>query len=364
MPLNDENYSNDRELTQAVSYELSKFGRSPSLLDRARALNTVRARSSSLPIPAATAAPSLSERLKATIEAERAEAREISAMFADLTADVANDDVILSPAELEDLRTLDDVLNVEDEPEEAPAAPATVVRKKSKLKRRGDKAADLKFARATRVRGTARPTSRRGKDSRAVRRHNTPSRAPFPSLYTKDDKRPPLWRDTKDTGKITWMNRVIYAGGNALTWTLNLSPEIEKRAANDNGATWLAGRIGYRLEKEFGKTRAKEIMGELFFVIGAAKGRRLHLHGVAAVTDNERPAFERALDQAGGHWRGTSGTSVETEREWSPDGWSRYVFEHIPQAERLIAGNPVYAPNNLRSRAKELYTRERARLIG
>jgi hypothetical protein len=46
-------------------------------------------------------------------------------------------------------------------------------------------------------------------------------------------------------------------------------------------------------------------MKELFFTIGATKGGRLHLDGVAAIS------VECALDLAGGQWRGTSGTAVD-----------------------------------------------------
>ncbi|MBM1172852.1 hypothetical protein [Microvirga arabica] len=51
------------------------------------------------------------------------------------------------------------------------------------------------------------------------------------------------------------------------------------------------------------------------------------------------------------------------DREWSPDGCSRYIFRHIPSAAKILKDNPVYIPNKLRSQAKDLYSRERARLL-
>jgi hypothetical protein len=246
--------------------------------------------------------------------------------------------------------------------------PVPAVRKKSKKKVRRTKTADHAFARITRVSGTKRVVYEKDEDGRTVRRLHPTSSLPSSTPLPKPDKVPPLYRDTTDDGKIIWANRVLYAKGNAITWTLNLAPEIGRKVANDNQpGTWLAARIGYYLVKEVGKQRAKAIMKELFFSVGAASiTKRLHVHGVATIEEHEEEPFERALDLAGGQWTaplGDHGDPVDLTREWSPDGWSRYVFEHIPQARRILKGNPVYIPNQLRSRAKALHNRERAKLL-
>lgn len=290
-------------------------------------------------------------RARAKAKAEREEWDEF---FADLPIP-ANDDRSLDPV-IADLEALLDEFaahgNVSSED----------VRKKSKNERRGSKVSDLAFIRRTRVSGTVRPELKRGGKGKKVWRLPAPT---TPTEHSTEHTRPSLWRDTTHVAKIASMTRVIYAKGDAKAWTLNLSPEIEKMAANENGTKKLAGRITYHLEKEFGKARTKLIMCDLAFVVGVTDSKRLHLHGIAAVNSNEEPGFKRALARAGGDWHapaGDPGKQVDVRSLWNPDGWSRYLHEHLPQAERIIAGNPLYAPNTLRNRAKELYTKQRNEL--
>lgn len=312
----------------------------------------------------------LAEEAQASLARQRAEAKaqreEWNELFADLP-DVANDDHTLDPVIADLDAALDAIMASaanDDEPAEEARKKSETARKKSKTKRGPSKVSDLTFVRNTRVPGIARPALKRGGKSKKVWRV-IPSPNPSPDTDTDTTPRPSLWRDTTHVAKIASMTRVIYAKGDAKAWSLNLSPDIEKMAANENGATRLAGRIGYYLEKEFGKARTKMIMGDLAFVIGVTKDGRLHLHGIASANSNEEPGFSRALARAGGDWHapaGDPGKQVDVRPLWNPDGWSRYMHEHLPQAERTIAGNPLYAPNTLRNRAKDLYTKQRNEL--
>lgn len=361
MPMNEKNYSSERAYAQAVSYELAKLNRTPTLLDRARAANTARARLSASSKPSAPPAPTLAERWKTAIEAQRAEALERRKRFADLTAGLpANDDVELSPAELEDLRTIE-ALTVDNEPQETPAEtpkpPASVI-KNPNSRPRVSKARDR---RNVRILKDFVPDVRPLMSPAGVA---TPSPLPSTLLNTtktkkqkadENDKRAaPAWRFTTEIIKGTCCFRSVSATGPGLAWSLNIGGKV-LQYANDNPKrfkTWIHDRLDKAFRRTLGGPR------DFVFRLEADQGGRVHLHGAIDATVEERQAVKAALEMAGGEW--TPGHHRERQADariqFSADGWARYTSKAEARTKRVMGIDSVLSvTRGCNRRARELW---------
>jgi hypothetical protein len=124
---------------------------------------------------------------------------------------------------------------------------------------------------------------------------------------------------------------------------------------------YLRKRIANALDRLLGREDAASV--PFLFVLGA-DGNRWHLHGVAAVTEHNLKAFRDALTDAGGRWGAETGREhqVDVRPVYEPDGWSRYIYDHVPAMHRVLDGNAYHIARSVRGGARDLYERERARV--
>jgi hypothetical protein len=104
----------------------------------------------------------------------------------------------------------------------------------------------------------------------------------------------------------------------------------------------------------------------MVIAFGAARSKRLHIHGASAATDSdELEAICRALVAAGGSWANERGGCYQLDiRPLSDaDGWGGYLFKNVCQARRVTAHRPLWSmTNSTRRLAKALHGDLRARI--
>lgn len=276
---------------------------------------------------------SILHNFKATMKARRNEARELNNTFADLTAGAANDDAHLTPAELDDLRTIEALTA-----DEAPATPVrNLVNPASRRKRRRSAYRDLQdrytlrnFERAT---GTPAP----GAQAEAVEKSPTPLPPSSPASIA-------LWRDTTEVTKVTFYNRALIIFGKPFAFTLNLHPDLIA-AANDNERGFLdyvRRRVARELKKEFGRDMPHWLM------IETTDDGRPHIHGGLVLSPElaaaEALAATRALESAGGSYTTQGSYPADVRAEYDPDGWARYSLKRIGRTKRHLRDAAGLAP--------------------
>jgi hypothetical protein len=335
MPLNEKKYSGAEESRQELSSEIRKLGRPATTAEIVDIARRLRAKGEDAPKPSpASAAPSLYDRLKTAIAERQAEARQNRNSFADITAGAANDDVYLSPAELEDLRALDELTADE------PAAPVVdLVKSSPRRKRRRSGLRDLQDRYRLRDFERLAPAATTAPASAAsVENPPSPSSPLSPSFIA-------AWRDTTEVTKVTFYSRALDSFGAPFAFTLNLSPDVIE-AANDNKRGFLdlvRRRVARELKKELGREVPAWLM------IETTEDGRPHLHGGLALspelTAAEIEAATRAMNRAGGLWRG-KGKEYQTDiREtYDPDGWARYSLKRIGRTKRHLREAAGLAP--------------------
>jgi hypothetical protein len=127
--------------------------------------------------------------------------------------------------------------------------------------------------------------------------------------------------------KVWAANRALEILGHAYAFSLNLSPNVIN-AANDNDRGHL-DLVRRPVLRELKKALGRDVHARL--ILETTHDGRLHLHGGLALNDNEIPTTERALNHAGGLWRG-KGAEQSALARCDCDPSSR------PKARRAISG--------------------------
>lgn len=166
----------------------------------------------------------------------------------------------------------------------------------------------------------------------------------------KGFKAPPRWKDLDDAGLVYMHVAGAYLLGRVITFTLNLTEDVELLArAEADPAAWLRNRIVRRAKQQLG--RRVEVL-----VCLEVNGKdKLHAHGVIApVTSNEDEAVEDALVLAGG--AGYRGEQVKLKG--LPDsGWASYLAKDFDEP---FPWNRFAATRGLRTCAEQAHEGIRA----
>jgi hypothetical protein len=99
------------------------------------------------------------------------------------------------------------------------------------------------------------------------------------------------------------------------TWdmTVNLGVDFERYVrAQPNVLDYVRRRVALHLNAALGR------QVDFMFALEETKGR-LHLHGMLAITDNEKSAARQALRKAGGKWAGLAGARYQVKLRAEPD---------------------------------------------
>jgi|KBSSwiStaDraftv2_1062776.scaffolds.fasta_scaffold237276_2 hypothetical protein len=157
------------------------------------------------------------------------------------------------------------------------------------------------------------------------------------------------WAETTDIEKMKFALYAIKNAGrrHAMAFTLNLAPDVERRAKID--PDWLRRKIVLGVGSDV----------PLLIVFDAAPDTdRVHLHGAyAAANSDDANRIDCALDAAGGEWAAPRGDSYKLlpkvlgEESGTVDGWLVYLLKSITAAGQVVAGGPLWSMTNPARRA-------------
>ncbi len=120
-------------------------------------------------------------------------------------------------------------------------------------------------------------------------------------------------------------------------FTLNLGREIEEaaRMSPDGPLTYLQERFYRSLRRQLGH------VPPFAFVLETTASRRLHVHGVIAISGAPE-ALRRALTQAGGLWDDAGAEyQLDLQPVWDGDGWSRYCNKDAARTRKALGVHRV-----------------------
>ncbi|MER2249497.1 hypothetical protein ABS772_06160 [Methylorubrum podarium] len=158
------------------------------------------------------------------------------------------------------------------------------------------------------------------------------------------------WEESGELTKLDYINAAGALRGQPFAWTLNLSPDVEQ-AANDNERgplDYVSRRVRRHLDRE---PMLQGAALPLWIVIETTDSGRLHLHGAIFLDNSEfAPAIRRALSRAGGAWDAKAGEEYQTDLapQRHPDIWAAYPLKrqgrtrrHVRDARALKHDAPV-----------------------
>ncbi|MHA6642306.1 hypothetical protein [Mesorhizobium sp. A623] len=186
--------------------------------------------------------------------------------------------------------------------------------------------------------------------------------------YLRKHSKPAQWRDLSDVASLEWFHYALRAGGPSMSFTLNLSPEVEALVRSQpNAAGWLSKRIARYLKDALGGAVA------FWFAFEVASNHRLHIHGELQINVNQARAARRALRLAAGEWdairQHQAHTKIEPSVVWSnycaKDHWRVRPYTHprLANIPRPIQGDWMFATNAVRKTASILYSIRRAEVL-
>jgi hypothetical protein len=135
---------------------------------------------------------------------------------------------------------------------------------------------------------------------------------------------PAPWRDTSDHLKVTFRHIALQTLAPVHTLNLNLSPDIEAVAREQEYPLgWIQKRISHHLKETLGRSV------EFHLVAHEGKDHRLHVHGEFQIDAVEAREARGALRKAGGTWD----KDALQKQAWthpSPDlGWVNYLVGEL-----------------------------------
>lgn len=185
--------------------------------------------------------------------------------------------------------------------------------------------------------------------------------------HLRQHTKPAVWRDLSDVASLEWFHYALLATGPVTGFTLNLSPAVEAQARKEpNASKWLSQRIARRLKDALGRKVV------FWFAFEASDKRRLHTHGELQIAGHEAEAARKALRLAGGEWDDVRQHQAKTKEEPSVV-WTNYSAKHeifirplkgrFANLSRPINGDWLFATNELRRKACDLYTVRRSEVL-
>jgi hypothetical protein len=211
---------------------------------------------------------------------------------------------------------------------------------------------------------------------------------------------PTPWRDATDPLKAEYCHLALPAFGSVYSFSLNLRPDSEAEARTKaNTCTWLRDRIEDELRSGLGCAvqfmvafeedpfevekirRGKKtwIIREQLRKVDGVFQPRLHAHGEMVVRADQVKAARRCLRRAGGEVPANKARQFQTHVKPNPDaGWVSYMFKThwrmTPHMQERFASSRFFPPitftgdvfsatQPLMQKAKELFERDRARLL-
>jgi hypothetical protein len=163
----------------------------------------------------------------------------------------------------------------------------------------------------------------------------------------------PSWADTGDLKMwFTVYAMKVIGGRHARAFTLNLGPDVARRAKSD--ADWLRRAVVRHVGARTPLILAFDV---------TPKTGRLHLHGAFAGTDpDDVNRIECGLKAAGREWAASRGQEhqllpvVLGEERGPLHRWMNYLAESVAAARGVVSGGPLWSmTNTARRMAKALH---------
>ncbi|GLQ82008.1 hypothetical protein GCM10007881_55290 [Mesorhizobium huakuii] len=183
---------------------------------------------------------------------------------------------------------------------------------------------------------------------------------------------PAVWRDLSDLSTLEWFHHSLRHTGPVHSFTLNLSPDIDRLARTKRSAVkWLSRRIDRQLKLALGRPIDFWFAVEL---TQEGQPRRLHCHGELQIASSDSLCVRKALRIAGGEWEEARQFQAHT-RPAPNVGWSHYVRGlsvlsgvvpyrgRFKNMKRPINGDWFASTNAVRSAASSLYTARRGQVL-
>jgi len=147
--------------------------------------------------------------------------------------------------------------------------------------------------------------------------------------------KPLTWNEAPLILKLEFYYWALRRFGRVYTFSLNLHPDLEAKAkAQPKPCDWLNRRISRWLEQVLGRKVMLVIVCEEELVetrphVVIAEDRRLHLHGMFIITDNELIPARKALRMAGVEQPKTRQYQAHTHPNEPDAGWSSYIGKEL-----------------------------------
>ena len=171
----------------------------------------------------------------------------------------------------------------------------------------------------------------------------------------KRTRTPPRWDEATALSKAVFFHREV-AKRLGVSFTLNLSPEVEKSARADPRS--FTEHIRRRLQRALKAAFNRSV--DFWFGIDVSAEGRPHLHGGVAVLIDEQASLLRSLTQAGGKWASAHGVGHQAHiGQRLDDEWAAYAVKTIGPSRREEYGCMISVTDNIRRQAKRAFDSER-----
>jgi hypothetical protein len=169
----------------------------------------------------------------------------------------------------------------------------------------------------------------------------------------------PHWDHTGDRLKaFAWA--AVMSKRPCLVFTLHLSEKVLDAARRHSRG--FTAYLRDRIQRELRRAGSGQVGARpsFFFGVEASELGKIHLHGAIEADDGEKAHIRAALKRAGG-WNGAplSGREVHLKEAESLARWTAYLQKWSRGSERIVEGPTLAATSELRSEAKEWFSKAR-----